>query len=464
VVSKIATIICVVFIFYLFWMERKKTDRFSKALWLPTIWIVLAGSRYVSYWLQLGRQFGPGNLYSEGSPIDRMVFLIIIGIGMFMLSKRRIDWNKLLAGNKALWMYFLYCGLSFIWSDVPLLSLKRLIKEMGNIIMVLVILTEENPYGAVELILRRLSYLLIPLSVLFIKYYPYLGRDYWQGVPTFIGVTNQKNDLGQLCLITGIYFLWKFLIKQKNVFSFYEKENLIGYIFLAMILWLLYMANSATSIACFVGALILFLCSRMRFIKNKPSRILGLGVAACSLVLLLDVTINLKSEVIMMLGRNSNLTSRVPIWHELLQMVKNPILGFGYMSFWSGDRMRTIWEMTHSNIIQAHNGYLEQYLNLGIVGVAFIVIIMIVGLIKVRSHLYTDYPSAILRLCFIGTAVLYNYTEASFYGINNMWLIFLLGVIEIPNKKVAIDSYYIKSLLQLRHIYHNRDSQTANRY
>ena len=44
--------------------------------------------------------------------------------------------------------------------------------------MVLVILTEKRPYEAVGVILRRLAFLLLPLSVLFIRYYPDLGREY----------------------------------------------------------------------------------------------------------------------------------------------------------------------------------------------------------------------------------------------------------------------------------------------
>ena len=97
--------------------------------------------------------------------------------------------------------------------------------------------------------------------------------------------------------------------------------------------------------------------------------------------------------------------------------------------------MEIIWEKLGAGIIQAHNGYLEQYLNLGYIGVAFIGVIMLSGLLKVRRHLNVDYPSAMLRLCFIVTAVLYNYTEASFYGINNMWLLLLLGIIEVPDQK-----------------------------
>ena len=62
---------------------------------------------------------------------------------------------------------------------------------------------------------------------------------------------------------------------------------------------------------------------------------------------------------------------------------------------------------------------------------------MLSGLLKVRKHLDVDPLAAMLRLCFIVTAVLYNYTEAAFYGINNMWLLLLLGTMDISGQRGA---------------------------
>jgi O-antigen ligase len=101
------------------------------------------------------------------------------------------------------------------------------------------------------------------------------------------------------------------------------------------------------------------------------------------------------------------------------------------MSFWSGSRMETIWHALGPGVNQAHNGYLEQYLNLGYVGVAFIVMILLVAFVKIYGHLRWQPSYAMLRLCFVVSAALYNYTEASFYGMNNMWLLLLLSSTDI---------------------------------
>ena len=82
--------------------------------------------------------------------------------------------------------------------------MKRWVKELGNPIMALVILTEPRPYEAVGTVLRRLAFLMLPLSVLFLRYYPELGRSYHaDGSPMFTGVGHQKNDLGSMCLMAG---------------------------------------------------------------------------------------------------------------------------------------------------------------------------------------------------------------------------------------------------------------------
>jgi O-antigen ligase len=102
------------------------------------------------------------------------------------------------------------------------------------------------------------------------------------------------------------------------------------------------------------------------------------------------------------------------------------------MSFWTGARLEQAWHLLDLRINQAHNGYLEQYLNLGYVGLFFIAVIILTGYSRVYRHLHTDPPAAILRLCLISVAALYNYTEAAFYGLNNMWILLLLACIELP--------------------------------
>jgi O-antigen ligase len=154
-------------------------------------------------------------------------------------------------------------------------------------------------------------------------------------------------------------------------------------------------------------------------------------MASCAIVgAALQGTLDVKGLVLAWVGRNPTLTGRTELWEVVLRQAQNPIIGSGFMSFWSGDRMAAIWSALGAGINQAHSGYLEQYLNLGYVGVAFIAAIMVSALLNVRKQLDSDPSGALLRLCFLSAAALYNYTEASFYGVNNMWVLLLVASID----------------------------------
>src|SRR5262245_1735766 len=95
-----------------------------------------AGSRFASSWLNL-RAPGGVDSYSDGSPIDRSVFFLLIIWGVTVLVRRNISWRELFQRNKWLTVYFVYCFASVTWSDAPDVLVKRWVKDLGNPIMAL---------------------------------------------------------------------------------------------------------------------------------------------------------------------------------------------------------------------------------------------------------------------------------------------------------------------------------------
>src|SRR4029450_2309919 len=154
------------FILYLFYLDFRRPDRSSLALWVPTAWMFLAGSRYASSWLGLNPEFQSAQDYAEGSPIDRAVFFGLIAMGLLILYRRKLNWQRVLVGNGWIVLYLLYCLASVAWSAAPELPLTRRVKDLGNPIMPLLILSEARPYEALAVLLRRLTFVMLPLSVL----------------------------------------------------------------------------------------------------------------------------------------------------------------------------------------------------------------------------------------------------------------------------------------------------------
>ena len=434
-IPQLATLVCIFFILYLFRVDREKNDGVSKAVWIPLIWMFLAGSRFASQWLDLSQPETSAEGHSEGSPLDATVFLVLILAGIWVLQQRKLNWSVLWARNILIWLFFLFAAISILWADDSFLALKRWIKGLGNLVMALIIVTEHRPDEALGFVLRRLGFVLLPLSVLFIKYYPELGRAYHMGEPMFTGATYGKNALGQLCLILGIYFLWELIQKHgKPVPPGKRLQYSVYLVMLSMTAWLLYMANSATSLSCLIIATCFLLVVRLPALVKKPSRIFILGLVCVVVFALLESLFHIKETIILMLGRRPDLTDRDIIWKLVISMQDSPLIGSGYESFWMGERLIKIWQHLGARIIQAHNGYIELYLNLGIVGLVLLVSSIISGFGKAQKDLETEYDYAVLKIALILTALIYNYTEAMFVPVSNLFVLLLISIIEVDTK------------------------------
>src|SRR5207245_5984594 len=95
----------------------------------------------------------------------------------------------------------------------PSIALKRWIRFLGDFMMVLIVLTDSERSPAVKRLLARVGFVLVPLSILLIKYYPLMSRYYSlrEGKMFVSGVAEDKNMLGLTCLAFGFGAWWRVL-------------------------------------------------------------------------------------------------------------------------------------------------------------------------------------------------------------------------------------------------------------
>src|SRR6266404_3743951 len=267
----IASIIFTIGILGLFYLDRHEDSRVSKALWIPAVWLFLISSRPVSLWLGIApnlKGVDATEAYVEGSPIDRNVFIFLLLAALVVLVARSGRAGPLLRKNAPILLYFSFCAVSIVWSDFPFVAFKRFIKAIGDLGMVLIILTESDPLAALKRLVTRLGFLLFPLSVLFIKYYPQIGRrltNSWTLEP--IGVSMQKNSLGLDCMMYGVLFLWMIVRVYRERQDPDRRRRLLAYgTIVTMIIWLLSQCNSTTSITGLVSA------GGVMWLASRPSR------------------------------------------------------------------------------------------------------------------------------------------------------------------------------------------------
>jgi exopolysaccharide production protein ExoQ len=436
---QLATVVFALGILGLFLLDRNPRVRTSAALWIAVAWLLIAGSRNVGEWLSLGQPMESDSAYLEGNPVDRAVLGGLLAAGLVVLVGRRNKTAALLRANGPIVGYFLYCGLSSLWSDYTDVSFKRWVRALGDIVVVLLVLTDADWLNAFKRLITRAGFVLIPVSLLFILHYPELGRVYgrWDGKMVWTGVTTGKNTLGMICLIFGLASVWRLLEWYRTEKRDRRTGSLIAHgVFLAMTLLVLLKANSMTSIACFFLASAVMVGASWRGLARRPAMVhwlVGSLVFGAFCVLFLGIGTGLLQDV----GRDSTLTGRTDVWKVAIKLCGNPLVGTGYESFWLGSRLATMRDTFEQHVNQVHNGYLEVYLNLGWVGILLLGTILVTGYRRIVAWVFRGDLTGCVMLAYFVAAVVYDFTEGGFKMMYPVWIFFLMANVAVSARQFA---------------------------
>ena len=130
----------------------------------------------------------------------------------------------------------------------------------------------------------------------------------------------------------------------------------------------------------------------------------------------------LADGALVLLGRDPTLTGRTEIWREAMTVIlEHPIRGHSIVSGWTLDvaRRSGAW------VRNAHNGYLEIWIDLGAIGLGLLILQMGWLLHRaVRGVGFASRPAALWPLCVGSLFVLYNMSEVMLMQENSIvWVI-----------------------------------------
>jgi exopolysaccharide production protein ExoQ len=203
---------------------------------------------------------------------------------------------------------------------------------------------------------------------------------------------------------------------------------------IAMVIWLLWMANSMTSIACILMASVVIAGTHLRFVACRPAivHVLIFGMLAVSLyALFLDTG----GGMLGTLGRDPTLTGRTDLWQLIVAMTDHPLIGTGFESFWLGKRIEKLWALYWWHPNEAHNGYLEFYLTLGWIGVTLWAAVMVKGYQTAINVFRKDRETGRIMLAYFVVGMIYNVSEAAFKGTDPIWIVFLFAALAVPLRR-----------------------------
>jgi exopolysaccharide production protein ExoQ len=428
----IILIVSLAFSFVLIRRDCAQREGVSGAIWIPTIWVAILCSRPLSSWIGSG---GASDTL-DGSPVDRMFYLCVIVLSLFVLLRRQTDWGLLIVRNWPIAVFYIFLLISVTWANSPLASFKRWFKEVGNIIVALVILTEASPLQAFRAVFVRCAYVFVPLSIVFIRYFPEWGRSYSRsGAMQLTGVTTQKNTLGAMVLTCGLVFIWDQIERTISQEKQGRTERFFRFLFAIAGAWLLYLSDSKTSIVCLCTSGLIVASLRYPTLQTKVRSYGVFLLFAAAGLFAFDQAAGIVDWIVSNVGRNSTFTGRTDVWRELLNVQTDPIWGTGFMSFWDDRTYQA--QLPYWVSGSAHNGYLEVYLAGGYLGTGALTIMLLGVALRTNRELRSQDNYPIVCFAVLVLTVIASYTESNFGSMTAVGFLFLLSSLRLEASQAS---------------------------
>ena len=405
----------------------------SHALWIPAIWLAMGSSRQMSFWFY---QLGLSGL--EGNPIN-----LIFNNGLFLaaiivLYKRRFSWAQYAFANKAVISLYAFFLCSAFWSPFPFETLKAVVQQFGWILVAPIILTERDAGASFRMVFVRVSYVLFPVSLPLMKYFPSIGRQFsYHGSMFWTGVADHKNSLGQLCMVFCLVLVWDLMETRKSHTTSPQTPETWGRrLNLGIGLYLLFVSVSATAWICSLLCIVLLVVGKRLAEMQNAKQVFMLGALASLVLLSVEQAFDLSSKVSEAFGRGEGMSGRSEIWRVTLEKNTNHLVGWGFQSFWNTENgVEAYEELGTGPLKTAHNGYIETYLDGGVIGLSLLVLFIWSTGLKATAKLVEGDPMGRLAVVFWPVLLFYNLTESQFMMAGPLWYVTLLTTMGTPWRK-----------------------------
>ncbi len=315
--------------------------------------------------------------------------------------------------------YVVWCGVSSVWADVPMMSFRRVAALLCESALALSLAKRTSSRQFVWIAFScTLTWMTLGLLAEFS-----LGTFRpWAWGYRFSGIFH-PNRMSVNCAVLVLASMYLYVTEN------YQRRWLLAVAGVAFVMVILAASRSA------FGAMLLA-AGIVWAVTAPPRRVFiaglsGVWLVALAVLLMAILQIAVTDDAVSM-GRaeheNSSLTGRVPLWEDLLHYIgQRPFVGHGYNSFWTVDHIREISDEQSWSISTAHSSYLDLLLNVGIVGAFFSLSTLLLGVIR-STRLARRMPGA--GYGFIAAVIIYGLSAGFFettFGMSWFFQIFVIS-------------------------------------
>ena len=300
-----------------------------------------------------------GLFADEGNPAKQAALALVYG-SFGLLLVWRVGLARLTRLGAPLITLVLLCVASALWSDLPLVTLRRSAAIAGTVALGLYAGLRFDVDELLELLCRMVAIVLVA-SFLVAALEPSLGLD---GEGRLRGVFAHKNTFGIFAGL-GLLVLTGRLLQRPS-----RDSMLFCGLCMAGCLAGFVLSSSASPLpALMVGLAVMLWVHRSGAGARWP--VTAALAIACVAAVTLPVSFDAFGMLALAFGRDTDFSHRDLVWKFALELLsRNPWLGFGYETFWNGAAGALFLQWAGFAVLHAHNGYLQLALDTGIAGLA----------------------------------------------------------------------------------------------
>lgn len=340
--------------------------------------------------------------------------LYIVSLRLVLSQPGRFAW----IGTRDKLLLFLICLviISTAWSTEQSSTIKNIITLLGGTFFGLYLAARYTLREQMQVVLWMLG-LVAFLSLIVIMVSPSIGTQTAGGNKVWVGLYDHKNGLGRYMAI-GATLSW-IMVKNSR-----KKWLLRGFFILAVVMVL--MSGSGTSLLGLVATLALlpiFRVWRWRHARALPGLvILGLLSTSIAVVFLTKLEYSGLDWFFVALGRkpeHNTLQVRAALWDVVFQKAQQrPWLGYGYGNSSVYETLDSV-ALSGSEWLpeQAHNGFLEIFMQLGVVGLAAMFYHVVLNFQRgIKLARMTKSNESLWALAFLILLLIFNLTYSVYLG------------------------------------------------